>query len=629
MKRVLIYIFSDPDGIADKYVEYYLQGLKTLVSRIVVVCDGPINEDAKNLFEEKQVELIIQDNTGSNRMAWKTGLEHVGWNELKEYDELVLANDTAFGPIFPFEEMFETMSSCKDIDFWGVTSSCAVNDDDLVPFSDEGLAKPYIQDYFIVFSKTIVESNNFKKYWNSVSEVDRSSMTRYFGNLDYQWNVYARVNQKETIDVCDMYYRPDILLEKYRLPLLERKVFEYNTLDLSDGINLKKALRIIENDTDFNVSLIWQNVTRRCHQYDFTKAAGHYFVLPSDIAVNKADRNKEIKVALFMHLYFPDMFEEAYEHALKMPEDADVFITTNEQSKADQIKNIFSKIINRTKVILIENRGRSESALLVGMADFVPNYDIACFWKEKKSEHAGIYGGEAWANRINDSLFSSKEYVENIIDLFSLNPNLGLLSPPPPNHAHYFRLLSTEWGLNYENVKALADLLTLNVPISEDDPPIAPFGGALWFRTKAFMKLYNHAWRYEDFPKEPLTEFDGTLLHTIERVWPFVCQDAGYYPAYVLSDKYADNELMNLSFYIREYNKTIPKQYYKERSCIECTSFVKQKIYELDMALMEKAAFKAELDEIHMSKTWRYGRAMARVVRKIFPSNSKIGKNDW
>ena len=604
IKRILIYIFSDPDGIADKYVEYYLQNIKTVVSRIVVVCNGPINQESKNIFEKNQVELLISRKTISSREAWKSGLKHVGWNELKEYDEVVLANDTAFGPIFPFEEVFETMSSQEDIDFWGVTSSCAVNDDDLVPFSDEGLISPYIQDYFITFSKTIVESNNFKKYWNSVPEENRSSMTRYFENVGYQWDVYARVNPKETIQVCDMYYRPNILLEEFRLPLLQRKLFEYNTQDLSDGINLSKALSLIKRDTDYDESLIWQNVTRRCHQYDFTKAAGHYYVLPSNVSTKKTERNKEIKVALCMHLYFPEMFDEAYEHALKMPKDADIFITTNEQNKADQINNIFSKIINRTTVMLIENRGRSESALLIGMADYVLNYDIACFWKEKKSEHAGIYGGEAWASRINDSLFSSKEYVENIIDLFSLNPNLGLLSPPPPNHAHYFRLLSTEWGLNYKNVKALVNEFDLNVPITDGKPPIVPFGGAFWFRPKALNKLLKHPWKFEDFPEEPSTELDGTLLHAIERVWSFVCQDAGYFPAYALSDKYAGNELISLEFYIRECSKVIIRQDSEERSYIDFTRLVAQEFNELDTIRKENSELRAELEDILRSKKW-------------------------
>lgn len=48
-------------------------------------------------------------------------------------------------------------------------------------------------------------------------------------------------------------------------------------------------------------------------------------------------------------------------------------------------------------------------------------------------------------------------------------------------------------------------------------------------------KLFKKDWKYTDFPKEP-NKIDGTLLHVLERVYPFVVQDAGYYPAYVRPD---------------------------------------------------------------------------------------------
>ena len=618
INRLLVFSFFDPDGIADEYIKYYFENIRQHVSHIAIVCDGLINDEARKFFEKISHDIIIYDGAGYSSAAWKAGLEYLGWDELSVYDEVILADDTAFGPIFPFKEMFDGMSNRSDIDFWGITSSCVAEGSEYhIPFSKEGYIQPYIQDYFMVFGNTIIVSGDFKKFWESNDKERNISQTKYYEDLGYQWDVYARIKPKDTIEAGDIYYRPDVLLERFKLPLLERRVFENNTLDLSDGVSLSKALEIIKEGTDYNEKMIWENISRRCHQYDFTKTLGHVYVLPSDYVQKKKKINNLEKTALFMHLHYEDMIEEAYKHALKMPENADIFITTNDQEKAEAIRSVFSTVMHRTDIVLVENRGRSESALLIGLAGVASKYDIGCFWKEKKSEHAGMYAGESWSKRIDDCLFSSKQYVDNIIGLFIDNPNLGLLSPPPPFHAHYLRLLGQEWGINFSNVRLLAELLGLNVPISENHPPINPFGGAFWFRPKALVKLFNHEWKYKDFPEEPQKKYDGTLLHAIERVYPFVCQDAGYYPAYVLSDKYAGNEITSLAFIIREYNKTIIEKFPRFHSYIESTEFISKKFEEIDAALEEKAALKYELEGVYSSRTWRYGSKLSAMIRKI------------
>ena len=47
------------------------------------------------------------------------------------------------------------------------------------------------------------------------------------------------------------------------------------------------------------------------------------------------------------------------------------------------------------------------------------------------------------------------------------------------------------------------------------------------------------------------------MLHAIERLYPFAAQQAGYYPAVVVVDKYAGIELNTLAYYAREYNKIL------------------------------------------------------------------------
>ena len=68
--------------------------------------------------------------------------------------------------------------------------------------------------------------------------------------------------------------------------------------------------------------------------------------------------------------------------------------------------------------------------------------------------------------------------------------------------------------------------------------------------------LFDRDWEYEDFPPEP-NAIDGTLLHAIERIYSYVVQQEGYYPAWALSDKCADIEITNLNYMLRTMNNVV------------------------------------------------------------------------
>lgn len=104
--------------------------------------------------------------------------------------------------------------------------------------------------------------------------------------------------------------------------------------------------------------------------------------------------------------------------------------------------------------------------------------------------------------------------------------------------------------------KKLAKELGLTVPMNVMSPPVAPLGTMFWFRPAAMKPLYDRNWEYEDFPEEP-NKIDGTLLHAIERIYPFIAQQSGYYPAIGMTDKFAAIEYNNLRYYVRGYNQVL------------------------------------------------------------------------
>ncbi|MGL5973124.1 MAG: rhamnan synthesis F family protein, partial [Oscillospiraceae bacterium] len=137
----------------------------------------------------------------------------------------------------------------------------------------------------------------------------------------------------------------------------------------------------------------------------------------------------------------------------------------------------------------------------------------------------------------------------------------GMLCPTPPNTSDFYPTLgSGEWSSNYETTLELAKKLKLDVDFDYNKPPISPLGTMFWFRPKAMKPIYDYDFNYHDFPKEP-NKVDGTILHAIERIYPFVVQSTGHYPAYSLCDTFSSLDLVNLNFTVGEVNKVIFKKY--------------------------------------------------------------------
>jgi rhamnosyltransferase len=69
-------------------------------------------------------------------------------------------------------------------------------------------------------------------------------------------------------------------------------------------------------------------------------------------------------------------------------------------------------------------------------------------------------------------------------------------------------------------------------------PPLT-LGTALWFRTNAIRGLYKVHWDYSDFDDEKLGVSGNYLSYGIERIFPYVAQDAGYDTGEVMTLEYA------------------------------------------------------------------------------------------
>ncbi|MDR6720358.1 rhamnan synthesis F family protein [Paenibacillus sp. 2003] len=567
IKRLGIYFFYDKDGVVDDYNIYFLQDLMKNLDDLLVICNGKLTPEGRMKLSSITDKVIVRENKGFDVWAYKEGMEYFGWDKICNYDELVLVNFTMYGPLYPFKEMFDEMN-LRDLDFWGITTHHGYDFD---PFGTikYGYIPEHIQSSFICVRNEMLRSFEFQNYWDKMPNVNsygeavgfhEAIFTKSFSEFGYKWEVYVDTSDLKKHTYYPLMLMPLELVKNRRCPVIKRKCFfgEYNEFMTSTtGEPAVELYNFIQKNLSYDLDLIWENLLRVENMADIKNRMHLNVVLPDNFSKNNNILEDE-KIALVMHVYYEDLIEKCFEYAKSMPPEADVYITTSSEKTKELIEHKFAELkVRKVKAILIENRGRDVSSLLVGAKDIIFNYDYVCFAHDKKTKQFEPYTiGESFSYKCFENILGSSDYVYNILQQFRENPRLGLLTPPPPNHAAFYGVLGTEWGANFENTKELAERLKINVNIDNHKEPISPLGTMFWFRPDALKTLLSIDWNYEDFPEEP-NDNDGTILHAIERLYGFVAQHEGYYPSWVMSDSFARLELTNSHFMLRELNLSL------------------------------------------------------------------------
>lgn len=559
-QRLGIYCFYDKYGHAASFIKTFLDDLMDNLDDLVVVVNGQLSDQARQLFSEYTKTIIVRENKGLDVAAYKQAILTLGWEKLESYDEVICLNDTVMGPVYPFREMFACMDR-KDVDFWGITAYVGETvDKEQIP--------THLQAYWHAYRRSLVSSPAFHEYWETMplwkdyAEVTRKhemTFTKHFTDLGFTWASYIDWRKYQGYSSYPLLYMPMQIVRDDRCPIFKRRSFfvDYSAyFDQTAGQPALDLYEYLRDHTDYDVDMIWDAILPSYNIDDIRKAMHLDYVLPSQ-AINPQTHDRP-RSAFIYHVYFMDLLEDTCHYIASLPEETDLYITSTED-KIPQIREYMQQhgISHQATFIPVINRGRDVSALLVAACPVVLSgkYDVIGFAHDKKSsqnQENGHHGTESqgFAYKLMENTLGSEAYVKNILTLFAENPRLGQVAPPPPYHALYFaHTIPHDWGANYEITKELLeDRLGIHVPLSPTKPTASAMGSCYWFRVEALKPLFEYGWKYEDFLPEGQMGEDGTISHAIERANGYICQSRGYYPAWVLSDRYARIEVDSLFY---------------------------------------------------------------------------------
>jgi len=150
IKRAAVLVHYDKDDIIDPYIYTYLKALQVCTTHLVFVTTSKINNTQINALYQYCDTVIVRENIGYDFMSYKIGLESFDY---KKYDEVLISNDSVYGPLYPMQELFDTMKTQK-CDFWGITDN-----------TDMGY---HIQSYFLLVKKSVLLNKTFHDFWRNL-----------------------------------------------------------------------------------------------------------------------------------------------------------------------------------------------------------------------------------------------------------------------------------------------------------------------------------------------------------------------------------------------------------------------------------------------------------------------------
>lgn len=524
MNRLAIYLIYDKNNIVDRYIGYVVDQLAVCTGRIIVVVNG--RKIAKGIeYLQSASEIIYRDNVGFDAGGFKECiLDYLGCDEIKKYDELILLNDSFYGPFNCFEEIFNKMIN-KECDFWAASKHAET-------IYRGKLIKEHLQSFFIVIRRKMLHSEDFINYWlnmpefksfNDVIENYEMRFTEYFYNRGYTFECLADMQSNDSADnaeinFCQYIYLQYELIAKRNFPFLKKKPVSLNTLDMQTQENWKLAIDYIREHTEYDVDMIYENLIRLYDVSDLQKKLLLQYVISEKKAI-KLLKNAVIVV----NVRRPDSISYVKDYLERIKNNIDIIIYSNDEEVCNCLceKNYKNYLGNIEDDKIISD---------------IQKYEYVCFIddcnimnKERFSTIEKSYFYCIWEN-----LVKSVSYIAGIVNLLNNDKWLGVLTAPAPLHADYFGKKYRHWIKNYRQIADIVKNREISCVMSNDKMPIVTSNN-VWIRREVLISAIEHKVLKSKY---------------INFLWSYIAQGVGLYSGVVENETYSCMNQINQQTYL-------------------------------------------------------------------------------
>lgn len=556
-RRLLIYVIYDIRGDVEEYIPYALTRLREHCARILIVVNGALSEIGRSRLAPLSDEIVVRENRGFDIWGYKAGLDAVG-EDIAEYDEVLLANDTWFGPIRPFGPIFERMDRSA-LHFWGMTDHVRVEPN---PFTNSGYLPYHLQSYWIAVRRDMFLSQDWIEYWRDLPQMDTYAdavvkhegiFTEHFTDRGYVGEV-AFPTLTDKVENHAVLYAEQLI--RAGCPTLKRRPFFQWPAYLDHLAVVGRWTLDAVEEYGYPIELIYADLARNVEPRTLNADAAMLEVLP-DVPF-AYDPAIPLRMLAVVHIFYPEMTDELLDRLNVLPGAFDLVVTTSDDERAKTIREAIAARPTPGSIevrVVGSNDGRDQSAFIIGCRDLLlsDDYDLVIKLHSKKTPQDAHNVGRHFKRQQFTNLLNSPGYAANLVGLFQREQGLGLVFPPTI-HLGY-PSLGHGWWANKPAFEELARELGIRVPIDEISP-LAPFGSMFVARPAALRLLVEREWRYEEFGGAEAYQ-DGGLAHVLERMPVYAAGELGFHSRTVANTEYIASSYAALDYNLDQFSSTL------------------------------------------------------------------------
>ena len=242
MRRICLFAGYDQNNKIQDYVLYMIKKL-AVISDVYYMGNGNIAPE--ELFKLAPYTKMFYTSLHGQRDfgSWQRLIAQIGWEKLALYDELILCNDSVYGPFKNLEDIFTEMES-RGYDFWSMTADYAYSF--------------HLHNYFMVFNNNVIRNRKFQSFWDNVPQHDAVrncslELTPLLFDLGFIGNSYIRCYRDENI-----MQQPQKMLQNFNLPFVKTKSFlPHNKYSSGSGLVLRYNIR---TKSDYDTKMINRHI---------------------------------------------------------------------------------------------------------------------------------------------------------------------------------------------------------------------------------------------------------------------------------------------------------------------------------------------------------------------------------
>jgi len=413
-RRICLFAGYSADGYIHDYVVYYISQLAK-ISEVHYLADCEMREGQLEKLAPYVISAKGYRHEKYDFGSWQELIHHIGWNTIEDFDELILCNDSCYGPLYPLDSVFETMES-KNVDFWGMTESSE-------------LLTRHLQTYFVVFGKKIVCSELLKHFFSEVRKQQEFwdyvvkyeiFITQMLVNQGYKFEAFLKA--KSEINTTTF---PKSIIRDFDFPFIKIKSFTAPETNLNELVGGLESL--VGADKSYDTSLIRAHLESVAPDYE--ARISQRFAGAPVIPVP----TRPLKILVHLHLEHPEEAAYFISRLANICCDFDLYVTAPQMNALTTAQ--FKSFDDRTTLIELPHVGNEALAFLhvIHLArldeydHFLKMHSMGIRFDHQKLLGANLYA-YGWRNTLVETLLESEAAFRRHLVELDGNRKTGMIA---------------------------------------------------------------------------------------------------------------------------------------------------------------------------------------------------------